>query len=447
MYIRQNFENGTELHDYHLNNIENGIISNESQIEELKNITNNYIHQLNNLNVLCLGDSITVGQGLSDNTNTRWNAVLAKKYNWNLTVSAAGGISLSRYWYTEKKSSDQSICKKAEILKTMPTKPDIVILWGGHNDQGYRYTPLGSWDDLATEDTSGALATYADKDSFKGALRYVAELTHRYAPGALLFVLTPEWMSLKNGKLKVPADTTDTYRDFDAAIFEGANYFGWIPINMRACGITPFNLGTYTSDKVHPNAAGTTLIVSYLEQELSKYKIFPKLGEIKVTGININKPNTNIKVGETEQLYAFLTPTNASNQSLIWTSSDTSIATVNSNGLVSAIKQGSTIITVVSKSGNFKETCTINCVETNVIPEDLILNPNSYECKQSTSFYIVPNFIPNDSTNQSLTWTSSDTNVATINNGKVNALREGNVTITATTENGISSVCSLTVTV
>ena len=70
-------------------------------------------NSLYGLNVLCVGDSITVGQGM--NQNERWANVLAEKYDWNLTVNAAGGIPMSSYYYTENSLNDISICKKIEI--------------------------------------------------------------------------------------------------------------------------------------------------------------------------------------------------------------------------------------------------------------------------------------------------------------------------------------------
>ena len=77
------------------------------------------------LNVLCLGDSITAGQGMT--ASTRWANVLATKLGWNLTVQAQGGIPLSSYYYTANGETDISICKKAESIADMSTKPDLVI--------------------------------------------------------------------------------------------------------------------------------------------------------------------------------------------------------------------------------------------------------------------------------------------------------------------------------
>lgn len=248
--------------------MEDAILDNEHRIDSLAN-GGGGTSSLDGLNVLCLGDSITYGQGVT--AENKWTTLLQNRHNWNLTVEAAGGIALSAWWYTNNNSTDVSICKKAEKIATMDPKPDIVIVWGGHNDGSYRASPLGSWDNLETQDTSCKLATYADRNSFKGALRYIAELVHKYAPNATLFVLTREFTSLTTANLNVPEGTTDTSRMFDDAVIEGAHYYGWVPINMGLCGITPFTLSKYTGDNVHPNADGTKLIANYLSSELAKH--------------------------------------------------------------------------------------------------------------------------------------------------------------------------------
>lgn len=395
------------------------------------------------LNVLCLGDSITAGQGMT--SSTRWANVLANKLGWNLTVQAQGGIPLSSYYYTANGETDISICKKAESIANMSTKPDLVIVWGGHNDAGYRYSPLGTFDDLPTKDTSGVLGTYADRNGFKGALRYIAELVHTYAPKATLVVLTREWTNLTPSKLKVPEGTTDTNRMFDEAIYEGAKYFGWIPINMQLCGITPFTIGTYTGDNVHPNAAGTDLIVKFLESELGKLYYNLETKTISVTGVSINKTSTTIVVGGTEQLSAIVSPTDASNKGVIWSSNNTSVASVN-NGLVTAKAEGNAIVTVKTSDGGFIATCTVEVSAKSISVESVSLNYTSYEMEQSTQMVLTATINPTNATNQNLNWESSNEEVLTANDGVVKALREGTATVTVTTEDGnYKATCSFKV--
>lgn len=396
------------------------------------------------LNVLCLGDSITFGQGMS--TSTRWANVMANNLGWNLTVQAAGGLPLSSYYYTANGETDISICKKAETIANMSTPPDLVIVWGGHNDASYRYSPLGSFDDLETKDTSGVLGTYADRNSFKGALRYIAELVHTYAPNATLVVLTREWTSLTPSKLKVPEGTTDTNRMYDEAIYEGAKYYGWIPINMQLCGITPFTKATYTSDGVHPNAAGTNLIIKYLTSELGKLYYNLETKAVSVTGVSINKSSTTIVAGGTEQLSAVVSPSDATNKAVTWSSSDTTIATVN-NGLVTAKATGNAVITVKTSEGSYTATCNIEVLAKSVSVESVSLNYSTYEMEQSSQMILEATITPSNATNQNLIWESSNEEILIVESGLVKALREGSATVTVTTEDGnYKATCSFNVT-
>ena len=284
---------------------------------------------LEGLNVLCLGDSITAGQGLT--TDTRWTNVLASKYSWNLTNKSQGGISLSSYYYTANGKSDVSIAKKAEILKTMTTKPDVIIVWGGHNDTSYRYSPLGTWDDETT-------------NSFKGALKHIAELAAEYAPDAALFVLTPLWTTEAPSTLKVPENTTDNNWMFVDAIYEGAEAYGWIPVNMDLCGITPFTKSGLLLDNIHPNEAGTEKIVEYLSEELASY------GEnSKKDTILFNKSDVSMKTGESTTLKAVLSPRSGNGSPVFtWSSSNSSVATVDANGKITAVAHGNATITATA---------------------------------------------------------------------------------------------------
>ena len=284
---------------------------------------------LEGLNVLCLGDSITAGQGLT--TDTRWTNVLASKYGWNLTNKSQGGISLSSYYYTANGKTDVSIAKKAEILKTMTTKPDVIIVWGGHNDTSYRYSPMGTWEDETP-------------DSFKGALKHIAELAAEYAPDATLFVLTPLWTTEAPSTLKVPENTTDNNWMFVDAIYEGADIYGWIPVNMDLCGITPFTKTGLLLDNIHPNEAGTEKIVEYLSEELASYG-----ANSKKQTILFNHSSVSIENGKTTTLKAVLSPRSGNGSPVFtWSSSNSSVATVDANGKITAVAHGNATITATA---------------------------------------------------------------------------------------------------
>lgn len=81
---------------------------------------------------------------------------------------------------------------------------------------------------------------------------------------------------------------------------------------------------------------------------------------IPVKGISLNKSNLDLLRGSSTSLSASVSPSNADNKSIIWTSSDNSIATVSSSGKVTAISEGSAIITATTDDGGFSSTCTVN---------------------------------------------------------------------------------------
>ena len=79
-----------------------------------------------------------------------------------------------------------------------------------------------------------------------------------------------------------------------------------------------------------------------------------------VTGVTLNMQSIKFnQIDKTEQLIANITPDNATNKSVIWTSSDDSIATVDNNGLVTALANGTTIITAKTVDGGFTANCTV----------------------------------------------------------------------------------------
>ena len=216
----------------------------------------------------------------------------------------------------------------------MTTKPDVIIVWGGHNDTSYRYSPLGTWDDET-------------KDSFKGALKYIAELAEEYAPDATLFMLTPLWVNENPSTLKVPANTSDNNWMFVDAIYEGADIYGWIPINMDLCGITPFTKSDLLLDSIHPNEAGTEKIVEYLSEELACYG-----ANSKKETIIFNKPAVSMKTGESIALKGVLSPRSGTGiTDFAWNSSNPSVATVDANGKITAVAHGNAIITATTTNG------------------------------------------------------------------------------------------------
>ena len=170
--------------------------------------------------------------------------------------------------------------------------------------------------------------------------------------------------------------------------------------------------------------------------------------DVTVTGvesITINKTETSIYVGGTENLTATIAPSDVINNTLIWSSSDTNVATVDQNGLVTAKKLGTATITATATDGSGVSAL---CVVTVTGITNIMLN------KSETSIYVegtetlTATVTPNDVIYNTITWTSSNPNVATVNqNGVVTAKALGTAVITAATTDGsgISASCEVTV--
>ena len=82
--------------------------------------------------------------------------------------------------------------------------------------------------------------------------------------------------------------------------------------------------------------------------------------ETAATSISLNKSEINLNVGQTDNLVATITPADATNKNIIWTSSDPTIATVDTTGKVTAIKEGQAIITAKAENTNVTATCKVN---------------------------------------------------------------------------------------
>lgn len=105
--------------------------------------------------------------------------------------------------------------------------------------------------------------------------------------------------------------------------------------------------------------AGTTAITVKTTDGTNISKICYVTVEYPVTGVKLNKTTASVKVGKTVALKQTITPSNASDKTVIWSSSNTSVATVSLTGVVAAKKAGKAKITVTTKNGRKTATCEV----------------------------------------------------------------------------------------
>ncbi len=152
------------------------------------------------------------------------------------------------------------------------------------------------------------------------------------------------------------------------------------------------------------------------------------------TSISLNKSSATLYLNETVQLTATVSPSNATDKSVLWSSSDNNVAAVTSTGWVTAIAPGNAVITATTTDGsNLSATCIITV---KAYVTSLTLDPSEVTILEGDTITLAPTILPSYATNQSLYWSSSNTNVVSIYDGVVVGRSGGEATITARTSDG-----------
>lgn len=165
--------------------------------------------------------------------------------------------------------------------------------------------------------------------------------------------------------------------------------------------------------------------------------------DVKVTGISLDKNNLELKIGDTYTLTSTITPNNATNKEVEWSSNNSDVATVE-NGKIVAKNKGEAKITVKSKDTGVSATCNVKVVKkvTEISISESAVNLNVGD--ESTLNYTIG---PDDATNKEVEWISSNSDVVSVDNGKVIAKKTGTANITVKSKDtGISASCKITVT-
>lgn len=155
-----------------------------------------------------------------------------------------------------------------------------------------------------------------------------------------------------------------------------------------------------------------------------------------VAGITLNKTSAETNVGGKVILEAKVSPADATEQGLVWTTSDEKIATVE-NGVVTAKARGEALITVSTVDGGYKASCKVNIIQ----PVTLIkLDSDAYYLYKGEAVTVKTQVFPENANDKTLKWYSSDENILTVENGVINPLNPGTAEITVTDSTGVMKV-------
>lgn len=209
----------------------------------------------------------------------------------------------------------------------------------------------------------------------------------------------------------------------------------WNSSNTEVAMVTD---GTITAKSI----GETNITISYQGKVCASCQVI--VSAVDVSSVTLNQYNLDISIGESIKLEATIEPQNATNKEIVWESSDENIATVSDNGIVNAVNVGNTIIKAIAINSNIYAECKIT-----VIPKRVI----GITCQENVkvplygSVEIVASTIPSDASDCSISWTSSNPEIATVTeDGQVVGLSFGETTIIAkTTDGGFEAICNVEV--
>lgn len=171
---------------------------------------------------------------------------------------------------------------------------------------------------------------------------------------------------------------------------------------------------------------------------------------VKVTEVAVEPSEIILREGETEKLTSEISPDNAANKNVIWSSEDSTIAEVDGEGNVSGINVGTTVVTATTEDGGFTANCSIT-VEAEE-PEEIgvsgiTINTGELTVEVGSTEKLTAEVEPFDAVNRNVIWASGDSSIAEVDGeGNVTGRKTGTTVVKVTTEDGgFTAECSITV--
>ena len=191
--------------------------------------------------------------------------------------------------------------------------------------------------------------------------------------------------------------------------------------------------------------------ITFSQKDLTEYNFTSSVtnivGKTLAKSITIDKPAVSLKATETAALVATVLPETTTDKAVTWKSDNEAVATVDANGVVTAIAVGEANITATTTDGtNLSASCKVTVIPT--LAETITLNQTAVSLKATETAELSVNILPATTTNKAVTWKSQNEAVATVDtNGVVTAIAVGETTITVTTADGsnLSATCKVTV--
>lgn len=298
-----------------------------------------------------------------------------------------------------------------------------------------------TWNSLYTQTWSPSVFNSNEsKDYFQRLLTAVRNGTSLNKPfliipvGEVMYQLNNK---MKNGQVSGYNEIWQVYRD-GIHLNNVGSYIVACTFYSTVYKADPRGL-TVPSQYATISSSLATIIQNTVWEVVSTYPYSGVGSGVAVTGVTVSPTSATITVGGVRQLTATVSPSNATNKGVTWSSSNTTAATVDANGLVTARAAGTATITVRTSDGGRTATSSITVVASSggVAVTGVTVSPTSATTNPGKTVQLTPTVAPSNATNKNVTWSSSNTSVATVNaSGNVSAVAVGTATITVRTDDG-----------
>lgn len=232
-----------------------------------------------------------------------------------------------------------------------------------------------------------------------------------------------------------------TYTRHNCTIYYSDGTSNTSAYNIASWWSSDDDVATVTGSTVTGVSAGTCTGYCSYGRYTDSFSITVKA--VSATSVTLSSSSLSLEVGDTGSLTATVKPTNTTDPTVSWSSSDSSVATVDSDGNVTAVGEGS--CTITASCGSKSATCSVTV--TNPMT-GLSVSPSSDSVDVGDTTGLTATATYKDGSTVDVTssasWSSSSSSVASVSSGTVTGVGEGSATITAS-YGGYSDSCSVTV--
>lgn len=253
-----------------------------------------------------------------------------------------------------------------------------------------------------------------------------------------VLAVTPASINIADGNLSLSVGATRKLTVDIAPIAASANKLAWTSTAPSVARVVDGTLYAMAEGEAVITATTTNNLKSSITVKVTK-------DVVAVSSIALSASSANIKIGETFQFAATVSPANATDKNLTWSSTNNAIATVSFDGVVKGIAPGEVDITAKSTNG-VSATAHVVVRSNEVGVSEVKLSETAITLAEGEKRELKATVLPEDATDMTVVWRSSNTAVARVSTtGVVTAVSGGSAVVSAIAKNGVKGECLITV--